>query len=198
MDTSQFTPEQLAALKLTRQSNTAFYDHTYEVIDKTTGEILQHQKKTITKTSGEPDYIKLYYKTMLAFNDVHDIPLDFILALSEQMHWTNDGSPLLFFNNRAVQEVICKACGGIGASMYAKYIKRCKEQGIIFPTKYRGTYEVNPFLIAKGKWDSISLLRADFDFVNGKWTRYVHETAPEAPETPDPEEPAPTEASKAS
>ena len=70
--------------------------------------------------------------------------------------------------------------------MYKRYIGRCKDSGLIFPTQYRGTYEVNPFFVAKGKWDSIKALRATFDFVNGKWTRHLEE---EAPETTPPQEP---------
>mgnify|MGYP006946881863 FL=1 len=68
MDSTTLTSDQRAALKLTRESNTAFYDHEQSVIDVTTGEILASHRETIQKTSGEPDYVKLYYKTMLAFN----------------------------------------------------------------------------------------------------------------------------------
>lgn len=185
MDSTTLTSDQRAALKLTRESNTAFYDHEQSVIDVTTGEILASHRETIQKTSGEPDYVKLYYKTMLAFNGVDDIPLVFILAMADHMTWSNDASPLLFFNTRLVREQICAICG-IKEAMYKRYIGRCKDSGLIFPTQYRGTYEVNPFFVAKGKWDSIKALRATFDFVNGKWTRHLEE---EAPETTPPQEP---------
>lgn len=183
MDTTTLTADQLAALKLSRESATAFYDHEQTLVDEQTGEILTSRKETIRKTSGEPDFVKLYYKTMLAFNGVEDIPLSFVLAMADHMTWSNDASPLLFFNTRIVREQICMLCG-IKEAMYKRYIGRCKDAGLIFPTQYRGTYEVNPFFIAKGKWDSIKALRATFDFVGGKWTRHLEE----APETP-PQEP---------
>lgn len=184
MDDITLTTEQRAALKMTRTSNTAFYDHEQTLVDVQTGEILTSHRETIQKTSGEPDFVKLYYKTMLAFNGVDDIPLTFIIAMADHMTWSNDASPLLFFNTRLVREQICTICG-IKEAMYKRYIGRCKDSGLIFPTQYRGTYEVNPFFIAKGKWDSIKALRATFDFVGGKWTRHLEE----APETTPPQEP---------
>ena len=167
------TREQELALGI--QRNVAFYDHTETIIDQTTGEILSQTSKKITKTSGEPDFVKLYYKTMLAFNGADDIPLQFILAMSGCMTWTNEGEPMLFHNTKITKEQICKACG-IKDAMYTRYISRCRENGLIFPKPgYRGAYEVNPFFIAKGKWDSIKQLRTTFDFVGGKWTR-IEET----------------------
>ena len=172
MDISNLSTEQQDALLLGRERNTAWYDHEQTIIDEQTGEILQSHKETIRKTSGEPEYVKLYYRTMLAFNGVDDIPLQFILAMADHMTWSNDGKPLYFINTRVVREQICSVCS-IKEAMYRRYITRCRESGIIFPTQYRGTYEVNPFFIAQGKWDSIRQLRTNFDFVNGKWSRTV-------------------------
>ena len=107
---------------------------------------------------------------MMAFKGVDDVPLSFVLALSEHITWSNDGEPSYFFNSRITRECVEKACG-FKKAMYDRYIKRCKASGLLLQTAYRGTYEVNPFFIAKGKWDSIKQLRASFDFVNGKWER---------------------------
>lgn len=187
MDTTYLTKEQLEALKLTRgaERSKAFYESTTQLVDFTTGEIKEERQTTIKKTSGEPDFIKLYYKTMLAFNNVEDIPLSFILSLAEHMTWSNDSSPLLFFNSRMIREQICTTCG-IKEAMYKRYITRCRDSGILFPTPYRGTYEVNPFLIAKGKWDSIRSLRTSFDFIKGKWER-VTESDPDSSAPTQPE-----------
>ena len=192
MDTVTLTSEQRAALKLTRESNTAFYDHEQTLVDVQTGEILTSHRETIQKTSGEPDYVKLYYRTMLAFNGVDDIPLAFIISMADHMSWSNDGSPLLFFNTRIVREQICAVCD-IKEAMYKRYITRCRDSGLIFPTKYRGTYEVNPFFIAKGKWDSIKALRAGFDFINGTWTRHIEETSTDDNTTPRKTAPEPVQ-----
>lgn len=57
--------------------------------------------------------------------------------------------------------------------MTQKYIRRCVAKGVIFTTRDRGVYEVNPWLIAKGKWAHIKELQANFSFVDGKWTRTI-------------------------
>ena len=59
--------------------------------------------------------------------------------------------------------------------MTAKYIKRAVEKGILFSTQDRGSYEVNPWLIAKGKWEHIRELQAAFQFVDKKWIRTITE-----------------------
>ena len=32
---------------------------------------------------------------------------------------------------------------------------------------------MNPWLIAKGKWENIKALQANFEFVSGKWQRII-------------------------
>lgn len=174
MDFSTLTTEQLEAIKAVGNGRTtAFYDHEQTVIDETTGEILKTAKQTIRKASGEPDFVKLYYKTMMAFQGVDDIPLKFIISMSSHMSWSNEGQPITFQNTRLVREAICAECE-IKDSMCKKYIYRCIDSGILFPKEgYRGAYEVNPWLIAKGRWDNLKELRTNFDFVNGKWSRTV-------------------------
>ena len=57
----------------------------------------------------------------------------------------------------------------------SRYIATSVENGLLFRTAYRSVYEVNPFMIAKGKWDSIQELQCKFNFVNGKWIREIEE-----------------------
>lgn len=165
------TPQQQEVLNVKR--NSAFYEHTTQSVDATTGEILHVESETIAKTSSEPDFIKLYYSTMLVFNGVKDIPLSFVCALSEHITFSNSGRDMTFSNTRIVREAICSSTG-IKTDMYNKYIKRSRDAGLIIPVEgYRGAYSVNPFFIAKGKWDSIKQLRADFDYTEGKWKRLI-------------------------
>ena len=42
-------------------------------VDTATGEIISETKEVVNKTSKEPDFIKIYYETMLAFNQIHGI-----------------------------------------------------------------------------------------------------------------------------
>lgn len=154
-----------------RDKNRVVYENSSDVIDITSGEILRQERERITKTSAEPDFIKVYYKAMMAVNDVEEIPLNFLLALSAQIGFTN-GDKVLFYNNKTTRRAISDYCQ-VGDNMTAKYIRRCVDKGVLFTTQDRGTYEVNPWLIAKGKWEHIKELQASFKFVSGKWRRVV-------------------------
>ena len=128
-----------------RGKTTAVYKEDRTFIDTTTGEVLKESHESVNKTSTEPDYIKLYYKTMMTFHNIDDIPVNIVLSIADNVSWTNDGAPMLFRNDKITKERICEACG-IKESMYYKYINKCRLEGILFPTKYRGVFEVNPFL----------------------------------------------------
>lgn len=154
-----------------RGKTTAIYESDTSIIDSSTGEILRQEHATKRKTSSEPDYIKVYYQAMMAVNEISEIPLDFLLALSAQIGFAN-GDRILFYNNKTTRRAISDYCE-IGDNMTAKYIKRSVEKGILFTTEDRGTYEVNPWLIAKGKWEHIKELQANFQFVSGRWERTI-------------------------
>ena len=182
MDYNKLNDEQLESLNFERKRNISIYEKESNIIDAETGEILRQESEIIRKGSEEPDFIKLYYRTMLAFNGVRDIPLEFIVCLSGHISWSNNGSAMIFLNNKFNRENICEACD-IKEAMYKRYIARCKDNGILIPMKgYRGTYEVNPFFIAKGRWKSIKDLRAEFDFSEGKWIRTIKSDNEDIPE----------------
>ena len=157
--------------KFLREKTTAIYESDTSIIDKSTGEILRQERAVKKKVSAEPDYIKVYYQAMMAVNDISEVPLDFLLALSAQLGFAN-GDRIFFYNNKTTRRAISDYCG-IGDNMTAKYIRRCVDKGILFSTQDRGTYEVNPWLIAKGKWEHIKELQASFQFVSGKWERII-------------------------
>lgn len=157
-----------------REKNAAFYTHEETVVDVATGEILSCTQKTIAKISTEPDFIKVYYETMMAFNKIHDVPISFVLSVSKFIGWTNEGSPQMVTLNKLAKEMIAKDCD-VDIRQIERYMKKSVDNGLLFRTNYRGVYEVNPFMIAKGKWDSIRKLRANFDFVGGKWERVAEQ-----------------------
>lgn len=63
-----------------RAKNTAVYESNNMVTDVQSGEILYQEKSTRVKTSTEPDFIKVYYKAMMAVNAISEIPLDFFAS----------------------------------------------------------------------------------------------------------------------
>ena len=145
---------------------------TQTVIDQETGEIIDEitENESIHKANSEPDYIKLYYRTMLAFNQIEGLSLNFLLSISKFIEWANDGKPMFITLNKRVKGEIQNDCE-LKSAQVDRYIRLSVESGLLFRTEYRGVYEVNPFMIAKGKWDSIRSLQCQFDYLNGKWVR---------------------------
>lgn len=167
------TPEQAATL--TRSKTRRVKESQMTVIDKQTGELLSETDTQTIITGTEPDYIKIYYRTVLAFGGITNIPVDFLMAMSSFITWTSDSEPMLFRNDRITREHISEACH-IKVDMYRKYISRCVKNGLlIVKSGYRGVYEVNPFFIARGRWEDITKLRATFDFISGKWQKHIED-----------------------
>lgn len=155
---------------LGREKHTAFYTHEKQIVDESTGEIISSIQETVAKVSAEPDFVKVYYETMMAFNQIHDIPTSFILSLAKFLEWTNNGEPQCITLNKRIKGIICEDCN-VSLPQVDRYIKKSVDNGLLFRTEFRGVFEVNPFMVAKGKWDSIRQLRTNFDFIGGKWIR---------------------------
>lgn len=155
-----------------RDKTINLYESDNTVIDTVTGEIINREHTTKRRTSAEPDYIKVYYRAMMAVEGINQIPLKFLLALSSQINYANDGDKVFFYNNKNTRRQICDECG-CGDNWTAKLIKASVDVGVLFKTADRGIYEVNPWLIAKGKWEHIKELQANFCFVEGKWQRIL-------------------------
>lgn len=155
-----------------RKKTINLFEKTSEIIDVQTGEIVSLVKQTVKKTSQEPEYIKLYYQAMMGVTNISEISLDFLLALSSQISFINNKKPMYFYSNRVSQQEISQYCN-IKNDMTKRYLRRCVEKGVLFKTGTKGIYEVNPWLIAKGKWENIKDLQAKFCFVGGKWERII-------------------------
>lgn len=167
--------DEFIALKNQNTKTVTVYEKIKTEIDKTTGETLSESTESIKKVSQEPDFIKIYYETMLAFNQIHGIPISFVLSLSKFLEWSNNGKPMYVTLNKRIKGILQEDCG-VKHAQISRYISTSVENGLLFRTEFRGVYEVNPFMIAKGKWASISDLQCKFNFVNGKWTREIEET----------------------
>lgn len=163
---------------LQSKKNAKIFEMLTREIDTKTGEIVHEKKETVNLVNKEPDFIKVYYETMLAFNQIHDIPTSFVLSMSKFIEWSNDGQPMCITLNRRNKEIMEKDCDCKSAQI-SRYIARSVENGLLFKTEYRGVYEVNPFMIAKGKWDSIRNLQCQFNYIEGKWVRELVEGAEE-------------------
>lgn len=139
-------------------------------VDQMTGEIISQEETVTGRITREPDYVKLYLGTMMEFQGIHDVPVDFLVALSKQLKgYINDGETAMQFISVASTKAAIAAETGLKIDMVNKIIKRLVTSGVLIKTAYRGTYNVNPWLLARGKWKNISALRAHFNFIDGTW-----------------------------
>lgn len=160
------------------------YENSEQLIDSATGEMLDKKVTQKVRTTTEPDFIKIYYKAMLAVQGIESIPLEFILALSNVITYSNNpNNPVYFYNNAMNRQLIAGVCMNkngkpISDNMVSRHITNAVKIGLLFKVKgMRGVYEVNPCIIAKGRWENIKGLQANFDFVEGKWVRTIIEDA---------------------
>jgi hypothetical protein len=167
------------------------YENNDTVIDAATGAILSTRTQQKVKSTTEPDFIKIYYKSMLAVQGVEEVPLEFVLALSSVITYSNNPkSPVYFYNNAANRKIISECCMNkkgmpISDNMVARHINSAVKMGLLFKTQNRGIYEVNPCMIARGRWENIKGLQAKFDFFEGKWTRTILEDVSEKSKNED-------------
>lgn len=144
------------------------YEKEIDVIDTLTGEIITRTNEVVKTVEKEPPFIKLYLNTMLEFQGIKNISVDILISFCNYITYANNKQMEIYFNKRNKEEIAKNH--KMSVSMVNKYITKCIEANIFFKTDCRGVYLVNPFLIAKGEWKNIKLLRTEFDYCNGTWT----------------------------
>lgn len=158
-----------------------------QVKDSQTGKLIKDEHIVTGKADAEPDFIKLYLNTMMAFQGIKDIPTDILISMCRtlQGQFNNDGKTPLYFRADKLAKTQMSKELDMSIDSVNKYIKKMCNSGIIFKTDMRGIYVVNPWLIAKGKYSNIKNLQGHFDFSGGTWTvKYdVEEDEQESQET---------------
>ena len=73
------------------------YESSERLLDTATGAILADKTTQKVKSTTEPDFIKVYYKAMLAIQGIEGMPLEFILALSSVITYSNNPKQPVYF-----------------------------------------------------------------------------------------------------
>lgn len=135
------------------------------------GVIREQKTESVGISESEPDYVKLYLDCLCTFKGLSTALSPVLIAFCHFMTWADsEHQKQLIFTNSYVKEQVA-AMTGLKIDRVNKALKSIVDAGIFVRIpKRRGVYEVNPFIIAKGKWSDIKKLRANFDFVNGTIT----------------------------
>lgn len=146
------------------------YESVHTYYDNETGEIIEMSSDIIRTATKEPDFIKIYYNSIMAFNGINNIPSDVLIAFCNFLTYANSKDVPAEINfNKRTKELLSEMTK-LSTSQLNRYMNKMCEVGIFFKTEYRGIYVANPYLIARGEWKNIKDLRGEFDFKNGKWS----------------------------
>lgn len=147
-----------------------FHEVLESKIDYNTGEVKEETTTIRTVAEREPDYIKLYVDMICVFNEIENSFSKVILECSKYINYADDKQGGLLEITSFRKQNIAEACN-VSVSRINQAITTFIKKNIFIPylkpdgTKQRGVFIVNPYIIARGKWDNIKKLRATFDFM---------------------------------
>lgn len=147
-----------------------FHEVLESKIDYETGEVKEETTTIRTVAEREPDYIKLYVDMICVFNEIENSFSKVILECSKYINYADDKQGGLLEITSFRKQNIADACN-VSVSRINQAITTFIKKNIFIPylkpdgTKQRGVFIVNPYIIARGKWDNIKKLRATFDFM---------------------------------
>lgn len=151
-------------------------------LDIETGEIRTiTEEKILGFTDTEPDYIKIYVGTQLCLNDIDPTLAPYIVAFGPYMTYANDER----YTHMVSTNQVCRAgvarTLGVSDIRVKQIIKKLTDVSIFIPIydtngkRYKGVYFVNPYIIAKGKWQDIKFLRQQIDWKVGESSYYIED-----------------------
>ena len=144
-------------------------------IDHITGEVLKQEHEYIHKQSAEPDFIKLYLNTLLAFKDLprtlNPVLVEFLSLMTYADSEEDHGGQIIALTSYLKHRIAKKL--DIKINTVEKSLTSFVKTGI-FKRIGTGTYQVNPNLFGRGEWKSIKAIRATFDFNSGEVSTEMH------------------------
>lgn len=144
--------------------------HSSVTKDYESGE-LKHEERQYTRTSDEPDYVKLYVKAWCVFREIKGINMAFLTSIIPYMSYAKDGQ-VIFFNS-TLKRRIGTSLGWSEKSILNRVnveLAKLQKANVIHAVdgKRSNTYQVNPELFGKGEWKDISKLVVSFHLHDGK------------------------------
>ena len=117
----------------------------------------------------EPNYIKLYFDHLNAFNGIQvsmsPILYDF-LKYSTYADPEDENGGMILICNKALKERVAKTCEVSLSRVDHAITEFVKKE---YMTRLgTGLYQFNPFLFGKGDWRDVYKIRATYDYTNGE------------------------------
>lgn len=129
------------------------------IVDTTTGEVKSEKTTSMNrfKIEPEPDFVKLYIKDLSRIIGLSNTDNDVVLALLRNMNYDN-----IIALNAYTRKQMCEIMK-IKPNTLSHVLSKLIDKNIL---KKLGanTYEMNPYLYGKGKWEDIRELRMTFTY----------------------------------
>jgi len=132
------------------------------------GEILTKQINESFLTEAEPDFVKLYVEHVIHINGLPDGVKRTLNALLKLMTYEN-----MIILNPFVKNQIKEELGYKNMQSLNNNLNKLVKSEILF-RKGTGTYQMNPFLFAKGKWEDIKKIRYEVVYEEGHIKQKAH------------------------
>lgn len=163
-------------------SDTLTKKETVEHADGTVTEKKTTQERTIAYQENEPEFIKIYVKTICFVKNISTSSTDILFALLERMSYADERYPLTIIVNSFVKESIAYETGKSVKSVERAITDFLKGK-ILFRIggERSGAYQANAEMFGKGHWKDIMKLRkeqlekfnAKIDFLTGDVTAEI-------------------------
>lgn len=148
--------------------------------DPETGEVVREVTNDVTVTrirSDEPEFVKLYVRTLGTFIGLQESANKLVMALIPLMSYAEEHQVI---NLTAYQRKLIEKKYGLSQSTISRQLKQLVEKHVLIPLG-RGTWQVNPMYIGRGRWRDIQALRMTLDPIN----RVIVSIEQDYPDSPD-------------
>ena len=138
-----------------------------QIVNPQTGEVLERRSEhqtTYSRPISEEAFIKVYYNTYLATLGAVDSPLSTLLiAIGKRMTYSTTGQ--VVYLTKDARADIAAELGGRSDSYIKHSIKDLCDLGVLARVggPRSATYQVSPFVLAKGDWTDVQALQLSYD-----------------------------------
>ena len=129
-----------------------------ETVISNQGEIIEQRFQESFLAEREPDFVKLYIDTILIVNGLPNGLKSTLNVLLKHMTYSN-----IIILNAFIKKQIAKELNYKNVQSLNNNISKLTEGNILI-RKGSGTYQVNPFLFGKGKWEDVKNIRLELVF----------------------------------
>jgi hypothetical protein len=132
------------------------HDSVRSRINQSTGEMELIESTKIARLDAEPPYAKLYTQDLAALHRLSPALGNLLQELAARMDYQNQIGLTPLLKKQIMAEINLKTDGSLRNAI----TKLSKAK--LIRSLDRGTYEVNPYFFAKGRWSDISKRRKNF------------------------------------